>query len=111
MVAADREGLTLLAQSGKVGVVKWSDLTHPTGRTHLAYGDAMTVHTAQGTTTREHILALPGGSRAIDGKMGYSGSTRHQQLSFLLTNEAAEREDVRKRRPLNDTRGISPNDL
>jgi hypothetical protein len=43
--------------------------------------------------------------------MGYSGSTRHRHLSFLLTNEAAEREDVRKRRPLNDPRGISLNDL
>jgi len=111
VIAIDHNGLTLQARTGKVGTVRWSDLAHPTGLLHLAYGDAMTVHTAQGTTAREHILALPGGSRTIDGKMGYSGSTRHRHLSFLLTNEAAEREDVRKRRPLNDPRGISLNDL
>jgi hypothetical protein len=55
----------------------------------------MTIHTAQGITSREHILALPAGSRAIDGKMGYSGNTRHRVQSFLLVNEAAEREAVR----------------
>ena len=80
------------------------------GSGRLAYGDAMTIDTAQGSTSREHILALPSGSRAIDGKMGYSGGTRHRQVSYLLTNDAAEREDVRKRRPLNDTRDITVND-
>jgi hypothetical protein len=55
---------------------------------HLAYGDAMTVHIAQGTTARKHILALPAW-RAIDGKMGDSSSTRHRQFSYLLRNEAA----------------------
>jgi hypothetical protein len=109
VVAADREGITLKSRSGKVGTVKWQAL-QAKGRVKLAYGDAMTIHTAQGSTSREHILALPSGSRAIDGKMGYSGGTRHRQVSYLLTNEAAEREDVRKRRPLNDTRDITLND-
>ena len=96
-------------ESGKVGTVEWQAL-QAKGRVKLAYGDAMTIHTAQGSTSREHILALPSGSRAIDGKMGYSGGTRHRQVSYLLTNDAAEREDVRKRRPLNDTRDITVND-
>src|SRR6185437_13060946 len=42
--------------------------------------------------------------------MGYSGNTRHRQVSYLLTNETAERVAVRKRRPLNDLREVSLND-
>jgi hypothetical protein len=109
VVAADRDGITLKSRSGKVGKVEWQAL-EAKGRVKLAYGHAMTIHTAQGSTSKEHILALPSGSRAIDGTMGYSGGTRHRQVSYLLTNEAAEREDVRKRRPLNDTREITLND-
>ena len=81
VVAADREGITLKSRSGKVGKVEWQAL-EAKGRVKLAYGDAMTIHTAQGSTSREHILALPSGSRAIDGKMGYSGGTRHRQVEL-----------------------------
>src|SRR5262245_66400895 len=52
---AGEQGLTLLARTGKIGFVKWTDLTHVSGRIHLAYGDALTIHTAQGITSREHI--------------------------------------------------------
>jgi hypothetical protein len=110
VVSVGEDGLTLRARTGKVGLVAWSDLKHSSGRIHLGYGDAMTIHTAQGVTSKEHILALPAGSQAIDGKSGYSGNTRHRQLGYFLTNEAAEREGVRKRRPLNDTREVTLND-
>ena len=110
MIDASEQGLTLRARTGRTGLVKWADLTHASGRIHLAYGDALTIHTAQGVTSCEHILALPAGSQAIDGKAGYSGNTRHRQVSYLLTNEAAERVEVRKRRPLNDTRDVTLND-
>jgi hypothetical protein len=110
VLGADSDGLMLQARTGRTGVVRWSDLNHASGRVHLAYGDAMTIHTAQGTTAAEHILALPSGSQAIDGKMGYSGNTRHRQVSYLLTNDTAERVEVRKRRPLNDLREVTLND-
>ena len=110
VIDASEQGLTLRARTGRTGLVKWADLTHASGRIHLAYGDALTIHTAQGVTSCEHILALPAGSQAIDGKAGYSGNTRHRQVSYLLTNEAAERVEVRKRRPLNDTRDVTLND-
>jgi hypothetical protein len=110
VVSVGEDGLTLRARTGKVGLVAWSDLKHNSGRIHLGYGDVMTIHTAQGVTSKEHILALPAGSQAIDGKSGYSGNTRHRQLGYFLTNEAAEREGVRKRRPLNDTREVTLND-
>lgn len=114
---ADRSGLTLKAKSGRVGKVSWETLetgwlhkARPGGRAKLAYGDAMTIHTAQGSTSREHILALPSGSQAIDGKTGYSGNTRHRVQSYLVVNDAAEREAVRKGRALNDAREITVDD-
>ena len=110
VIDANKQGLTLRARTGRTGLVKWTDLTHSSGRIHLAYGDALTIHSAQGVTSREHILALPAGSQAIDGKAGYSGNTRHRQVSYLLTSESAERADVRKRRPLNDIREVTLND-
>lgn len=111
VVGADDDGLVLKARSGKVGVVAWSDLADQrTGRVQLAYGDCMTIHTAQGSTTREHIFALPAGSQAVDGKLGYSASTRHRHAAFLVTSEAAERGQIRKNRPLNDTREVTADD-
>lgn len=109
VIDADKRGITLQAKSGKIGKVTWETL-ETKGRIKLAYGDAMTIHTAQGITSREHILALPGGSQAIDGKSGYSGNTRHRVKSYLVTNDNAEREAVRKSRPLNDTREITLDD-
>src|SRR6516165_12762293 len=70
----------------------------------------MTIHTAQGLTNREHISALPAGSQAIDGLLGYSAHTRHAQKLWLVSNDSAEQIAVRKSRPLNDTRPITTED-
>jgi hypothetical protein len=111
VVGADDDGLALKARSGTVGVVAWSDLADKrTGRMQLAYGDCMTIHTAQGSTTKEHIFALPAGSQAVDGNLGYSGGTRHRHTAFLVTSDAAERGQIRKSRPLNDIRTVTADD-
>ncbi len=100
--AADA-GLTLKAKNGKAGLVAWSALVNKrTGKTELAYGDAMTIHTAQGSTSQEHIMALPSGSQSITGQAAYVGSTRHRSRTWLLTDETAERRDIASHRPLND---------
>ena len=80
------------------------------GRVQLAYGYAMTIHTAQGSTNREHITALPSGSQAINGLLGYSAHTRHEMKGYLVTSDAAEQVEVRKRRALNDPRAITVDD-
>jgi hypothetical protein len=105
----DRDGVLLKAKTGKMGRVTWKDLSTD-GRIRLAYGNALTIHTAQGITSRGHILALPAGSQAVGGKLGYSGNTRHRLQSYLVVNEAAERAAVRKSRALNDMRDITLND-
>jgi hypothetical protein len=111
VVAADKAGLTLQAKTGRIGTVAWAALTEKsTGRIQLAYGDAMTIHTAQGSTAKEHIFALPSGSQAVDGRLGYTASTRHRQAAYLITNEAAEQSAIRQRRPLNDAHPVTVDD-
>jgi hypothetical protein len=90
--------------------VRWSDVRQKNGRLQLAYGYAMTIHTAQGSTVGEHIFAMLSGSKAIDGLSGYSANTRHRHASYIVTNESAEQIEVRKRRPLNDIRPITVDD-
>ena len=110
VVDADERGITLRSKSGKIGTVRWAGMPSQHGRIQLAYGYATTIHTAQGSTTREHISALPSGSQAIDGLLGYSAHTRHQMRGYLITSDAAEQIEVRKRRALNDTRAITVDD-
>ena len=110
VVAATERTITLRTKAGRVGTVQWDDLATRGGRVRLAYGDATTIHTAQGSTSREHIAAFPAGSQVVDGLQGYSANTRYQQRGWILTNEAAEMAAVRERRPLNDVRGISIED-
>ena len=107
--ATDR-ALTLKGKSGKVGEVAWGDLRHSSGRTLLAYGDVLTIHTAQGSTAAEHIFALPAGSQAIDGNLSYTANTRHRQAAYIVTSDAAETTAVRKSRPINEVRPVSLDD-
>jgi conjugative relaxase-like TrwC/TraI family protein len=111
VVAADQDCVTLRTGAGAVGTVSWDVLADKrTGRVLLAYGDATTIHTAQGSTANEHIFALPSGSGAINKGLGYVASSRHRHAAYLVTSEIAEREGVRSRRPLNDDQGISVDD-
>ena len=102
--------MTLRNKHGRVGKVRWADLPKDRGRIQLAYGYAMTIHTAQGLTNHEHISALPAGSQAIDGLLGYSAHTRHTQKLWLVSSDSAEQIAVRKSRALNDTRLITTED-
>lgn len=124
VVDANAKGLTLKGANGKVGRVNWKDLRadkdqrwNPGGtppsrgaRIKLAYGDAMTIHTAQGSTAQEHIFALPGGSQAVTGAQAYTASSRHRTVAYMVTSEAAERIAVRESRPINDTHDITIDD-
>ncbi|MFL5289309.1 MAG: MobF family relaxase [Rhodopila sp.] len=111
VVDADKDGLTLKNAKGNVGKVAWGTLRHKeTGRVHLAYGDAMTINTAQGSSRREHISAFPEGSERVTGNHAYSSLTRHFLRSYMLTSDQAERISVQKSRPINDPRPITDAD-
>jgi AAA domain len=106
---ADADGITLKNENGRVGVVTWDKLAHG-DRTRLAYGDAMTINTAQGSSSGEQITAFPDGTDRVVGQQAYSALTRHFYASLLVTSDQAERIAVQKRRPINDTREISTAD-
>jgi conjugative relaxase-like TrwC/TraI family protein len=110
VLEVNKDGTRLRTVSGKTGFVRWRDMALKDGRFMLAYGDASTIHTSQGSTATEHILALPSGSKAVSGAEGYTASTRHRSVSYMLTNEAAERIAVRESRPLNDVHEITIDD-
>jgi hypothetical protein len=131
VVGVNHAGLTLKEmpkdgkqKGGRVGTVAWSELRAdqkqrwkpgeqvPARNTRvlLAYGDATTIHTAQGSTRDEHIVALPSGSGEVSGGQAYSANTRHAKASYLVTSEAAERIAVRESRPINDAHDITVDD-
>jgi hypothetical protein len=108
VAASVASGLVLRNADGLVGTVRWKDITvKHSGRVLLAYGDATTIHAAQGLTSNEHILALPSGSQAVTGGQAYSAGTRHRQVAYIVTSEVAERLAVRNSRPLNDSNEIT----
>jgi hypothetical protein len=112
VIAVRDEGLVLRNPGGREGVVAWSSLRDErSGRIQLAYGDALTTNTAQGTTVTEHIHAIPAGSRLVSAFGAYTSGSRHREQSFIVTSEGAERAEIIARRPLGDRREIMRGDI
>jgi len=112
IIAVDAAGLTMRNGAGREGVVAWETLRDgPSGRIQLAYGDALTTNTAQGTTVTEHIHAMPRGSKLVSAFGAYTSGSRHRDQSFIVTSEGAERAEIIARRPLGDQREIQRGDL
>ena len=101
VVGIDRhEGLRLQTASGKTGFVPWANLRdrQGSGRILLAYGDVLTIDSAQGMTAQKHIDALVSGSSSTNRGKAYVAESRHVVQSFLIASEGAEMREVRTRR-------------
>gem|GEM_PF-1173776 len=106
------DGLALRTRDGRTGLVAWDTLRHPlSGRIMLAYGEVLTTNTTQGATVTEHIFALPEGSRQVSAFGAYTSGSRHREMSFIVTSDGAERQDIAGRRPLGDRRPIRESDV
>jgi hypothetical protein len=105
------DGLVLETPLGKTGFVPWSRLKTEDGRVQLAYGDALTTNTAQGSTVSEHIHAMPSGTSQVTAFGAYVSGSRHREQSFIVTSEGAERSEIADRRPLGDRRPVSQRDI
>jgi len=112
VVRRAEDGLVLRDKDGRVGHVQWRRLRdRDTGRLLLGYGHCMTVDSAQGITSGEHINALPRGSAGITAFTGYVAESRHEHAAWTMVGEWAERETERMSRPLGDQREITEADL
>ncbi len=112
ITAIDATGLTLKTSAGREGVVVWETLRDESGgRVQLAYGDALTTNTAQGTTVTKHIHAMPDGTKLVSVFGAYTSGSRHREQGFVVTSEGAERAEIIARRPLGDRREIGRGDL
>jgi len=97
-------------KTGAEGTIAWQALAAQSGRYRLAYGDAMTINTAQGSTAGSFIAAFPSGSRAADGHDAYSALTRHKDWSCVVTSGVAEAAEIRQSRALDDARPVTLDD-
>ena len=105
------DGLVMRSPSGKEGFVAWEHLRDERGRVQLAYGEALTTYTSQGSTVPEHIHAMPSGSRMVTAFGAYTSGSRHREQSFIVTSDGAERAEIAGRRPLGDRREIGAADV
>jgi hypothetical protein len=111
VLEADARGMRVRNPDGREGRIAWSRIADGHGRPQLAYGEASTTHTSQGSNTGDHIYALPGGTRTVPGPTAYSSGTRHEHTSYMILSEGAERTDVQHQRPVNDRQPITQADL
>jgi phage/plasmid primase-like uncharacterized protein len=101
VVGVDRgNGLSVRGESGKISHVSWEALRDKggSGRVKLAYGDVLTIDTAQGLTSNEHIGAMPAGSSAIMAGKAYVAGSRHVTRHYLVASQGAELREVQARR-------------
>jgi len=97
---------------GRTGEVEWQRLMdRRSGRLLLGFGHALTIDSAQGITSDEHINALPRGSTNITGFKAYVAESRARGTTWTMVSEAAVREVEKQRRPLGDRREITRDDL
>lgn len=106
------DGLVLEGMKGRRAFVSWDRLTdEKTGRILLGHGHALTIDSAQGVTSDEHINALPRGSANITAFKAYTAESRHVRRSYTMISEAAVLESVKMSRALGDNTPITVADL
>lgn len=76
------------------------------GRVRLTYGDVLTTNSAQGETVDDHVHAMPGGTKNVNGFAAYTSGSRHRHATHVITSDGAERDEVSRRRPLGDLRPV-----
>lgn len=111
VLEANQLGMKVRNGKGRVGTIRWKTLANEQGNIRLAYGEVLTTHSAQGSTATEHIYALPARTQAVNSFSAYSSGTRHKRASYLVISEAAEKQQITRLRPLNDTRPITQQDV
>jgi len=112
VVGQSEKGLQLRDAEGRVGDVRWPTLwDDQSGRLLLGFGHALTIDSAQGITSGEHINALPRGTAGITAFKSYVAESRHVSQVHTIISEAATFEAVKRERALGDRAEITPEHL
>ncbi len=112
VVGQSEKGLQLRDAEGRVGDVRWATLrADESGRLLLGFGHALTIDSAQGITSGEHINALPRGTAGITAFKSYVAESRHVSQVHTIISEAATFEAVKRERALGDRAEITPEHL
>lgn len=115
VVGQDANGLRLrnvADRAARVVHVAWDRLTdRETGRLLLGFGHCLTIDSAQGITSGEHINAMPRGSAGVTAFKAYVAESRHVSQVWTMVSEAAEWNAERMSRPLGDIRPVTPEDM
>ena len=82
-----------------------------TQRIALTYGDVLSIDAVQGQTGTEHIDFMGGGSAGVHGFKAYVAESRSRETTWLVLSDGAERQEISQRRPLNDLRPITEDDV
>ena len=107
VVSQSTAGLRLRNADGQEADVSWKALSDAqTERLLLGFGHALTIDSAQGITSGEHINALPRGTAGITAFKSYVAESRHVWQSWTVISEAATFEAVRRGRALGDREAI-----
>jgi hypothetical protein len=105
-------GIRLLTKDGRIAEVEWRRVAdEATGRLLLGFGHALTIDSAQGITSVEHINALPRGTSAVTGFTSYVAESRSRGTTWTVISEAAVYEAERHRQALGDITPITKDDL
>ena len=112
VVSQSEKGLQLRDAQGRVGNVRWPTLCDiESRRLLLGFGHALTIDSAQGITSGEHINALPRGTAGITAFKSYVAESRHVSQVHTIISEAATFEAVKRTRALGDRAEITPQHL
>jgi len=112
VVGQSVDGLQLRDADGRVGAVKWRALKDSrSDRLLLGFGHALTIDSAQGITSGEHINALPRGTAGITAFKSYVAESRHVSQVYTVISEAAAFEAVKRSRAVGDKEPITTGHL
>ena len=112
VVGQSVDGLRLRDADGRVGNVRWRALKDSrSDRLLLGFGHALTIDSAQGITSGEHINALPRGTAGITAFKSYVAESRHVSQVHTVISEAAAFEAVKRSRAVGDKAPITTADL
>ena len=102
------DGLRIRTQDGEVADVKWAKLIDDKSkRLFLGHGHAITIDSAQGITSDEHINALPRGTSSVTGFKAYVAESRARGTTWTMISQGALFEAERRRQALGDNTPIT----